>query len=326
MKKDAEKNAGGGDKPKEPKELTEQEKKELADAASKLDSKDPKEKKDAQDKLDKAIGKENREKVEQMQKDLKGDDKAKREAAEKELQEMAKNAQKGDKPDPAAKPPEPTEQQKKELADAAAKLNSKDDAERKAAEQKLDEAIGKEKRQELQQDLKDLQGDDPAKKEQAKKKLEKQLEEAKNAQNQNATRNDENKMQPGGGNLKKPGDPLKANLENQLKAKELALDDFKKYQGDKKFLKENNWTDEEYGRFLKQQEAAVQKLRDQVAEARVNPPQTGGGPATVGRNTFDKVDGRGSAGKVDGSNTTGVAPPGFGDAIKRFNGEASKQK
>ncbi len=325
MKKDAEKNAGG-QKPKEPKEPTEQEKKEILDAAKKLESNDPKEKKDAQDKLDKAMGKENREKVEKMQKDLKSDDKGTREAAEKDVQEMAKNAQKGDKNDPAQKPPELTEEKKKELTDAAGKLNSKDDAERKAAEQKLDEAIGKEKRQELQQDMKDLQGDDPAKAEQAKKNLEKQLEEAKNGQNQNSTKHDDNKMQSGGGNLKKPGETLKANLENQLKSQELALKNFQEVRGDKQFLKENKWTAEEYDRFLKQQEAAVQKLRDQVAEARINPTQNTGGPATVGRNTFDKVDTRGNASKVDGSNTTGVAPPGFAEAVKRFGAEASKQK
>ncbi len=323
MKKEAEKNAGG-QKPKEP---TEQEKKDILDAAKNLDSKDPKEKKDAQDKLDKAVGKENREKIEQMNKDLKSDDKGTREAAEKQVQDMAKNAQKGDKTDPAPKPPELTEEKKKELADAAGKLNSKDDAERKAAEQKLDDAIGKEKRQELQQDLKDLKGDDPAKAEQAKKKLEKQLEDAKNGNGQNSTKHDDNKLdRQGGDNFKKPGTPLDANLENQLKSRELALDDFKKYQGDKKFLNENNWTDEEYTRFLKQEEAALSKLRDQVAEARINPTQGTGGPATVGRNGFGQVENRGTSGKVDGSGTTGVAPPGFGEAVKRFNGEASKQK
>lgn len=324
MAKDAQKNAGA----QKPKELTEQEKKDLIEAAKNLDSKDEKTKKDAQDKLDKAMGKENRQKLEQMNKDLKSDDKAKREAAEKELQEMAKKAQEGQKDTTAQKPPEMTEQQKKELADAAEDLNSKDEAKRKAAEQKLDEAIGKEKRQELQQDLKDLQGNDPAKAEQARKKLEQQLEQAKkNQENTNSGQHENKPDGLGGGNLKKPGETLKANLENQLKSRELALDDFKKYQGDKKFLKENNWTEEEYNRFLKQEEAAVRKLRDQVDNARINPPTPGaGGRPTVGRNEFKKVETRGTAGNVGGSNTTGVAPPGFGEAVKRFNGEASKQK
>jgi hypothetical protein len=321
MTKDAEKNAGG----QKPKQLTEQEKKELLDAAKNLDSKDEKTKKDAQDKLDKAMGKENREKIEQMQKDLKGDDKAKREAAEKQLQEIAKNAQKGDQPD-TAKKPEMSEQQKQELADAAAKLNSKDEQERKAAEQKLDDAIGKDKRQELQQDLKDLQGNDPTKAEQAKTKLEKQLEDAKNGQNQNTGKQDDNKTGPlGGGNNKTPGKPLEANLENQLKSRELALDDFKKYQGDKQFLKENKWTEEEYDRFLRQEEAAVKKLREQVDNARVNPPAPGGRP-TVGRNGFDQLETRGTADKTSGPGGPPVAPPGFEGAVKRFNGEASKQK
>lgn len=325
MAKDAQKNAGG----QKPKELTEQEKKELLDAAKNLDSKDPKEKKEAQEKLDKAMGKENREKLEQMQKDLKSNDKATREAAEKQLQEMAKNAQQQGKQDTTAqKQPEMTEEQKKELADAAQKLTSKDEAERKAAEQKIDDAIGKEKRQELQQDLKDLQGNDPAKAEQARKKMEKKLEEAKNAQGGNSDKHNDNKQDRlGGSGSQAPGKPLDANLENQLKAKELALDDFKKYQGDKKFLKENDWTEEEYNRFLKQEEAAVQKFREQVAEARVNPKPEASGPPTVGRNdgSTDRVVGRGKADKLDGSKGPAIAPPGFGDAIKRFNTETSKQ-
>lgn len=310
------------DAPK-PKELTEEQKKELTEAAKNLDSKDEKTKKDAQDKLDKAIGKENREQVEQMQKDLKSDNKETREAAEKKLQEMAKQAQQGK--DDTAKKPEMTEEQKKELADAAGKLNSKDEAERKAAEQKIDDAIGKKNREELQQDLKDAQGNDPAKAEQAKKKLEKKIEEAKNAQNGKSDKH--NDTQIGGGNNTTPGKPLDANLENQLKSRELALDDFKKYRGNKEFLKENNFTDAEYERFLRQEEAAVQKLREKVDQARVNPTPEAGGPATVGRNEFSggRVTGRGSADKVDGSGTKGVPPPGFGPAVQRFNQEASKQ-
>lgn len=312
------------DAPK-PKELTEQEKKDLADAASKLDSKDPKEKQAAQEKLDKAIGKENREQVEQMQKDLKSDNKETREAAEKKLQEMAKQAQQ--QQNGTAKKPEMTEEQRKELADAARKLNSKDEAERKAAEKKMDDAIGPKNREELQQDLKDLQGNDPAKAEQAKKKLEKKIEEAKNAQNGNSDKHNDNPDRLGGGNSTAPGKPLDANLENQLKSRELALDDFKKYRGNKEFLKENNFTDAEYERFLQQEEAAVQKLREKVDQARVNPTPEAGGPATLGRNEFSggRVTGRGSADKIDGSSNRGVPPPGFGPAVQRFNQEASKQ-
>jgi hypothetical protein len=320
MAKNAQK---GGEQ--QPKELTEQEKKDLIDAAKKLDSKDPQEKKAAQEKLDKAMGQENREKLEQMQKDLKSEDKGTREAAEKKVQEMAKQAQQG-KQDTAQKP-ELTEEQKKELADAAQKLNSKDDAERQAAEQKLDDAIGKKNREELQQDLKDLQGNDPAKAEQARKKLEKKVEEAKNAKNGNSDKHDDNPERLGGGNSKTPGEVLKANLENQLKSEELKLDDFKKYRGDKKFLKDNDLTEEQFERFLKQQESAVQKLREQVAEATLNPKAEPTGPPTVGRNDFSKerVTGRGKADAVQGSGGPAVAPPGFADAVKRFSSEASKQ-
>ncbi|MCU0705479.1 MAG: hypothetical protein MUF18_16015 [Fimbriiglobus sp.] len=314
MAKDAQKNAGGQNQ--KPKELTEQEKKDLADAAKNLDSKDPQAKKDAQEKLDKAIGKENREKVEQMQKDLKSDDKATREAAEKQVQEMAKNAQQK-----GQQPPEPTEQQKKDLADAAKKLNSKDDAERKAAEQKLDDAIGKQNRQELQQDLKDLQGDDPAKAEQARKKLEQKLDDARNANKDK----DDRQYRPGGA---KPEDRTKAidgNLENQLKSRELALDDFKKYRGNKEFLKESNLTEEQYERFLKQEESAVQKLRDQVAERRVNPNAGPTAPPTI-RNDSGKVETRGQADKLNNTGANGKPPPGFEGAVQRFNQEASKQQ
>ena len=48
------------------------------------------------------------------------------------------------------------------------------------------------------------------------------------------------------------GKPIEGDLENQLKTGERRLKEFKEYQGKKEFLKENNWTEEEYERFLKQ--------------------------------------------------------------------------
>ncbi|MCI0704312.1 MAG: hypothetical protein L0241_24910 [Planctomycetia bacterium] len=71
----------------------------------------------------------------------------------------------------------------KELADAAKDLTDPDPKKRQAAEQKLDKAIGEEKRKEIQQLAQDLKSDDPNKRAAAEKKLKDMVDKA----NQTAT-------------------------------------------------------------------------------------------------------------------------------------------
>ena len=111
-----------------------------------------------------------------------------------------------------------------------------------------------------------------------------------------------------------------------MKSRELALDDFKKYRGDKQFLKENNLTEEQYDKFLKEYEAGVDRLRDEVANRRVNPPADPTGTPTIRNDgSTDRVKGRTDADKLQGSSGPGKPPPGFEDAQKRFAAEAAKR-
>ncbi len=318
--KDPKGNSGSGEKqPKtEPKDLE----KNIED----LDSKDEGTKKAAQDKLDEKFGKENREQIEKMQKDLKSDDPKTREAAKKKIEDMAKEANKGNKPE--EKNGELSPMEKADLEKAAKDLNSKNEADRKAAEKKLDEKIGKEKREELQKELSKDEGNDPAGEQKALEKLKEQAKEAKN--NQQRTSKDPKKDTPehnGGGNLDKPGKAIDENPENRLKSMELQLDQFKKYRGKKEFLKENNYTDAEYEKFLKSYEDMVSQFRDDVDRKRLNPNAEATKPS-VGRNDGDtkRVGGRTEAGGLQGAGGPAVAPPGFAEAQKRFAAEAAKRE
>ena len=301
-----------------PKELTEEEKKEIRDAAKDLDSKDEAKKKAAQDKLDEKIGKQNREATEQMQKDLNSDDKATREAAQKKLDDFAKN-NKGNE-----QPKDLTPEQKADLEKAAKDMNSKNKDEREAAEKKLDEMIGKEKREEIQNDLKDLQGNDSKKQEAAKEKLDKLAKEANSRKPGKPSEEDNNKL--GGAGLDNDGSKLEANAANRLKSEELRLKNFKDVRGNKEFLKEAGYTPEQYEEFLKKQEAVVERLRDDVANAKPN-TNTSGKP-TQATNDFsgERLKTAKEGALLNGSGGPSIAAPGFADAQKRFAAEAAKRE
>ena len=134
--------AGGGDAPKQ--KLDEKQMKELEQAAKDLTSPDPKKQQDARDKLDKAVGEENRKEIEQVANDLKSDDKAKRDAAEQKIKDAMKKDGKsaGAEPDKKGGAPKIDEKQKKDIADAADDLKSADADKKKAAQDKLDKAVG----------------------------------------------------------------------------------------------------------------------------------------------------------------------------------------
>ncbi len=355
-----------------------QEQKEIEDAVKDVDSKDPTKKKAAQDKLDKTVGKENREKTEQMKKDLNSDDAKTREDAKKKLDEMTKDGGKpnGDKPkeptkeeldqlakdakdlnspdadkkkaaeekvdqkvgkenreklqnemkkqdaddkmagekktDDAAKKAgkEPSKDDVGKMAEAAKDLNSPDEGKKKAAEEKLDQQLGKEGREQLQKEMKDLQGDDPKKAQEAKDRLEKLAKEWK----------------PGNGGANgQESTPLVENAENRLKTSELQLDNLKKYRGDKNFLKENNMSDADYEKFLKGYEEMVDRQRKDVDNEKLNPQQARpNGSSSVGAN--DGSSGRLKTG-VESGNAPAVggpsfAPPGFSEAQRDFAKEA----
>jgi collagen type III alpha len=170
---------GGGQKP------TPQQQKEIADAARDLNSDDPAKREAAEKKLDQMVGKDVRQQAqkeaEKLKNDLNSKDPATKSAAEKKMKEMADQMtkaaqdQNNQKPQQGGTGQKPTPEQMKDFADAARDLNSNDPDKKKAAEQKLDNMIGKDARQQAQKEAEKLKNDlnskDPATKEAAEKKL-----------------------------------------------------------------------------------------------------------------------------------------------------------
>ena len=316
--KDQTAKAGDGGKPDESakKEPTKEELEQFQKDAKDLNSPDEKTRKDAEDRLDKKIGKENREaaqkKANELEKDLKSENPDTKAKAEQELKDLAKKAG-GGKPDDKAK--EPTQEELEQFQKDAADLANKDEQKRKDAEKKLDEQIGKEKREELQKDMQDLASTDPKTAEDAKKRLEDKMKEQ-------AKKQGDRKQDTAGNGGKGPdGKPIDDNAENRLKTAERQLEQFKKYRGNKEFLKGNNMTEEEYEKFLKGYEAMVAQQKDQVENEKVNPPSAQPvGPTTVGSNdgSGGRVEGKPNATGVEGPGGSGVAPPGYNEAQGGF--------
>ena len=299
------------DKPKpapaKPKAPTKEEIERLAKDAKDLNSADADKKKAAEEKFDKAVGQDARK---QIQKDMKERDAAAGEAEKKKVEEAAKKAakEKADKT-PGAKPKEPTKEEVEQLGKDAKNLDSPDAEQRKAAEDKLDGVLGKEAREQLQKNMKDLKGDDPQKAQEARDRLEKLAKD----------------WQPGNGSKGQDGKPLEENPANRLKSAELQLDEFKNYRGDKKFLKDNGMTDADYERFLKGYEEMVDRQRKEVDDAKLNPVQARPqGPGTIGANDASntRVKGGTEAGIAPAAAGPSFAPPGFSEAQRDFAKEA----
>lgn len=298
--------------------------KELEQAVRDLDSENPGTREAARQKLDEKIGKQNRETVERLNRDLKSGDPMKQQQAKKDIEELAKKQPQGRGGPEGAKPKQMTEQQKQELENAARNLNSDDPADRQKAEQKVDDLIGKKKREELQQDMKDLTGNDPAKAKAAKDKLEQTARDFQNQQG-NGKPTDESRNL-GGGNVDSEGKPIEGNPEYRLRSAERQLDDFKKYRGNREFLRDAGYTPEQYEQFLKRQQEYVDRLRDEVDTARLNPTAAPQGPAGIRTDAGnERLNGRTPGADVKGFGSASVAPPGFADAQKRFAAEAAKK-
>ena len=129
-------------------EPSKEEMQRAAEAMKDLNSTDPDKKAAAEQQMDRAVGKENREKIQQGLKDSQSPDPAKRAAAEQQLQDAAKDiARKSGQPQPSKEEIEKLRQQAKDL-------NSDDPAKRAAAEKDFDKALGKNAREQLQQEMK----------------------------------------------------------------------------------------------------------------------------------------------------------------------------
>lgn len=298
--------------------------KELEQAVRDLDSENPGTREAARQKLDEKIGKQNRETVERLNRDLKSGDPMKQQQAKKDIEELAKKQPQGRGGQSSAQPKQMTEQQKQELENAAKNLNSDDPAARQKAEQKVDELVGQKKREELQQDMKDLTANDPAKAKAAKDKLEQAARDFQNQQGNGKTTDESRNL--GGGNVDREGKPIEGNPEYRLKAAERQLKQFQEIRWNREFLRDAGYTPEQYEQFLKRQQEYVDRLRDEVDTARLNPTAPPQGPVGIRTDVGgERLNGRTQGADVKGVGSASVAPPGFADAQKRFAAEAAKK-
>jgi hypothetical protein len=301
--------------------------KDLRDAADKLANGTEPEKQQAREKLDRMIGEDARKQAEQMAKDLQSKDPATREAAQKKLADMAKQAA-----EQAAKageqPPGLLKEEIEKLARAAKDLASKDDAARQKAEQELDKAIGPEARKAAQKQAEQqAENPDPGRQEELQKQIEAMTQQRK-GQNRGDGRKPTDLARGGIGNLVgEDGKPLEDNPENRKKAAELQLTRFKEALKDKGVLDRLGYTEEEARRFLEGYEKRVQELAKEAEQAKAGPPAKTPDPkvptrrADASGRVTQRADGSAAAPQAAGA---AVAPPGYGDARRKFAQGAAK--
>jgi hypothetical protein len=301
--------AGGAGKKVDPKEVEQ--------ALDDLNSNDPQKRQAAKQKLDDMLGKGTGDKAEQMTKDINSNDPEKQGPARKQRDDLLNKAEqmaKGEPKKPQGKPL--SEEEAKQLAEKLNDLNSKDEAKRKAAEQEIDKQIGEQARKELQEAM-----NDPQKAEELKRKLE---EMAKNGGGELDPRG--NAVPKGAGSPQsKVLEAMKEDARNRAKSAQLQLEQFEKNKGNQELLKDLGMTPEQYQKFLdnfRNYSANLKKEADDLEKADAAPP-AGTLPAT---NISDgrKIESRGGASGSAGAGQAGFAAPGYTDALKRFQEEATK--
>jgi hypothetical protein len=287
--------------------MSEEEKRKLAEMAKDLASDDKAKREAAEKEFDKAIGKERREQLQQIAKDAQSGDPKKQEAARQRLEEMMKNAAEG------AQGHQMSPEELQKWAEKAKDLNSTDQGKRETAEKEFDEKFGKEAREQFQKDMQD-----PKKVEEARKKFEDM-----------ANKFNKDFRIGGQGSRGQEGSLHQDDPKNRLKTAELQLQQFEKNRHNSELQKQLGWTQQEYDRFLAEQQKRIAQMRDEVAkrELQGTEPQPTG-PATLkvgegsgGRKLETRPDG--TAGTVSGSGP-GTAPAGYTDAQRKFAEEAAK--
>ncbi|MCS6864399.1 MAG: hypothetical protein RMJ56_17275 [Gemmataceae bacterium] len=210
--------------------FTDQQKKELEQAARDLTSNDPQKRAEAQKKLDQAIGPEKRQELEQLARDLQSDDPQKRQAAQKKIDDLKKqlDGQSSNRPTNTEQPTL-TDEQKKELAKALQDLQSSDEAKKQQARDKLDSMMGEQHRKDAEKLMNDLKSDDPQTRQAAQKKLEDMKKQLENAPKNQPTGNDPNRNRPTTdeeiAELMKKAEDLKSSDRDTRRQAEQALDE-----------------------------------------------------------------------------------------------------
>jgi collagen type III alpha len=304
----------------------EKERQEIEQASKDLMSDDKAKSDAARKKLEEKFGKEAVDKAKQLGDDLKSGDPKREQAAMDELKKLQNEAEQQAKKDGKPEGKELSPEEIEKLAQAAKDLNSPDANKKKDAEKQLDDKLGEQGRKQLEEMLKD--GKEPTKEQmEAAKKLMEQL--AKNNPGRGPNDNQRDPRRDGGiGNTTDTkGTPLEANKDFDKQAGQLQLEKLKKAEANKELLKKLGYTEEEYKRFVEGYEEMVKKLpeaKDLPADA----PKPGEPTKpTVRVDGAAKVEQRGDGSKSS-TTSAGVsnAPPGYGDARKKFAESATKSK
>jgi hypothetical protein len=233
----------GATKEKEPRKLSDAERKELEDAARDLSSPDEKKREAARQKLDNAVGEKNRKELEKLADDLQSKDPGKQAAAQKKLEELKQKAEeqqarkKGEaapKDDGQKGGAKLTPEQQREAEGAADDLTNPDPAKQQAARDTLDKLVGPENRKAVEEAAKqqqaereklekDLRSDDEA----TRKAAEQKLQEAQKRAEEEAKKGDgkQKLTQQEIDELVKQSRDLDSPDEAKRKAAEKAIDD-----------------------------------------------------------------------------------------------------
>jgi collagen type III alpha len=158
---------------------------EFKQAAKDAQSSDPATKKKGEDKLDQMIGKEARQQAqkdaEQLKKDLASKNDNTREAAEQKVKDMAERMGKeqsgSGQQGGGGQEKQPTKEQIEQFQNAAKDLNNPDPAKRAAAEKAVDDAIGKDAREQAQKEAEQLKKDLASKDDKTREAAEKKVQD-----------------------------------------------------------------------------------------------------------------------------------------------------
>ncbi|QDU21587.1 hypothetical protein [Urbifossiella limnaea] len=218
----------------------------------------------------------------------------------------------------------------KELEGALNDLNSKDEAKRDAAREKLDKTVGKEARQQAEQLQNDLKSGDPEREARAREKLDQLKQQAEQMAKDNPPggkgSGKEDRFKEGGGVEPNNAKAMDADPRNRAKSAELTLDQFERNRYNRDLQDRLGWTQEQYDRFLDDYRREVARLQRDATDAERNPPVAAGPPPRpVDINSGGRIEGRPTGAGTAGVGGPTFSAPGFEEAMRRFREGATQR-
>ncbi|HYH63182.1 MAG TPA: hypothetical protein VD866_00645 [Urbifossiella sp.] len=336
--------------------LDAKQKADLEQAAKDLTNPDPAKKQEARDKLNEALGKGAGQKLEDIAKGLNSNDPAEKARAQQDLDDLRQEAEKmaGKEPGGKGNNPMPSPMDKgntkaggpkddmnpksgstpkfdpKELEGALNDLNSKDDAKRDAARDRLDKTVGKEARQQAEQLQNDLKSGDPEREARAREQLNQLKQQAEKMAKNNPPgdkgRGQQDKFGQGGTLDPNNAKAMDDDPRNRAKSAGLTLDQFERNRYNRDLQDRLGWTQEQYDRFLDDYRREVARLQRDAADADRNPPPPPGPPATARDiNAGGRLGGTATSPGTAGVGGPTFSAPGFEEAMRRFREGANQR-